>query len=60
MKPETAKELNDFIQNRLNKFEKDVGRKFSEEFKCGFYAGMVDTFAFAQELGNEERKDGEE
>lgn len=53
MEKEKAKEYNEFIQSRIDKFEKDTGRKFGDEFKCGFYAGVVDILAYAQELGEE-------
>lgn len=53
MKP-SVKECDEFIQSRIEKFEKDTGRRFSDEFKCGFYAGVVDTLAYAQELGEQE------
>ena len=43
-------EFKDFVQDRMDKFEKDTRRKFSDEFKCGFYAGCVDIFGYAAEL----------
>lgn len=47
------KECDKFIQSRIEKFEKDTGRKFNDEFKCGFYAGVADIMTYAQELGEE-------
>lgn len=43
-------EFKDFVQDRMDKFEKETGRKFSDEFKCGYHAGCVDMFAYAAEL----------
>lgn len=51
-----VKECDEFIQSRIEKFEKDTGIKFSDEFKCGFYAGVADIMAYAQELGEEKNE----